>query len=170
MVRVLTNCFSPLCMAWVLLLFRCNYKILLMSVIGVPFIASAQGDELCEHLIYFASKTKVGETLQVKLINDWANFSKSCEHNDTEEGKEFCAYLIKNTSTEFMNINLSRVLRCSESDYNFGSIYINKITGEVSLFEIPKLNQDIALDVNFSIGDDLIKDFIEIKAINELVE
>jgi hypothetical protein len=150
--------------------FRCNFKILLISIIGMPFIALAQGDELCDHLASFASKTKVGETLQVKLINDWANLSKTCEHNNTAAGKEFCDYLVKNTSTEFMNINLSRLLSCSAGGFSFGTININKITGELSLYEIPKLNQDISLDINFSVGGDIIKDFIEIKAENELVE
>ena len=151
-------------------MFRCNFQVLLLSIIGMPFIASAQDDKLCEHLISFASKSKVGKPLKVKLINDWANFSKSCEHNETEEGKEFCNYLIKNTSTEFMNINLSRVLSCSVNDFNLGSVHLNKISGEFSVFETTSLNQDITLNINFSIGDDIIKDFIEIKAENEPVE
>ena len=133
----------------------------------MPFIASAQDDKLCEHLISFASKSKVAKPLKVILINDWANFSKSCEHNGTEEGKEFCNYLINNTSTEFMNINLSRILNCSVNDFNLGSVHLNKISGEFSVFEIPSLNQDITLNINFSIGDDVIKDFIEIEAENE---
>ena len=136
----------------------------------MPFIASAQDDKLCENLISFASKSKVGKPLKVKLINDWANFSKSCEHNETEEGKEFCNYLIKNTSTELMNLNLSRVLTCSVNDFNFGSVHLDKISGEFSVFETPSLNQDITLNINFSIGDDVIKDFIEINAENEPVE
>ncbi|MBH0088097.1 hypothetical protein [Pseudoalteromonas sp. NSLLW218] len=133
----------------------------------MPFIASAQDDKLCEHLISFASKSKVAKPLKVILINDWANFSKSCEHNGTEEGKEFCNYLINNTSTEFMNINLSRILNCSVNDFNLGSVHLNKISGEFSVFEILSLNQDITLNINFSIGDDVIKDFIEIEAENE---
>ncbi|TMO21311.1 hypothetical protein CWC30_14975 [Pseudoalteromonas sp. S4741] len=133
----------------------------------MPFIASAQDDKLCEHLISFASKSKVAKPLKVILINDWANFSKSCEDNGTEEGKEFCNYLINNTSTEFMNINLSRILNCSVNDFNLGSVHLNKISGEFSVFEIPSLNQDITLNINFSIGDDVIKDFIEIEAENE---
>ena len=151
-------------------MFRCNSQVLLLSIIGVPFIVSAQDDKLCEHLVSFASKTKIEKPLKVKLINDWDNFSKSCEHNDTEEGKEFCNYLIKNTSTEFMSINLSRVLNCSKSDFSFGVVHLNKISGEFSVFETPGLNQDITLNINFSIGDDAIKDFIEIVTENESVK
>ena len=151
-------------------MFRCNSQVLLLSIIGVPFIVSAKDDKLCEHLVSFASKTKIEKPLQVKLINDWDNFSKSCEHNDTEEGKEFCNYLIKNTSTEFMSINLSRVLNCSKSDFSFGVVHLNKISGEFSVFETPGLNQDITLNINFSIGDDAIKDFIEIVTENESVK
>ena len=142
----------------------------MISIIGIPFIASAQGDELCEHLTSFASKSKVGKPLKVKLINDWANFSKACEHNETEEGMEFCNYLIKNTSTEFMSINLSRVLSCSVNDFSLGSVHINKISGELSAFEIPSLDPDIILNINFSIGDYATKDFIEIQAEHEPVE
>jgi hypothetical protein len=137
-------------------------------MIGMPLIALAQDDELCEHLVSFASKTNVGDSLQIKLINDWANLSKSCEHNNTEAGKEFWDYLVKHTSTEFMNINLSRVLSCNESGFSFGTAHIGNISGELSLYEILKLNLDISLDIKFSVGDDNIKDFIEIKAENEL--
>ena len=151
-------------------MFRCNFKALLISVIGMPYIALAQEDGLCNHLVTFANKTNIGEPLRVKLINDWVSFSKSCEHNNTAAGKEFCDYLIKNTSTEFMNINLTRVLSCSEDGFSFGTTYIGNISGELSLFEVPKLNPDISLDIKFSVGDDTIKDFIEIKTENEPVD
>ena len=143
-------------------MFRCNLKFLLISIIGIPFIASAHDDKLCEQLIAFASKTKVGEILSVKLVNDWSNFSKSCDHNNTEEGKEFCGYLIKNTSTEFMNLNLTRILSCSNTNFSFGNVLINKSIGEFSVFEVPGLNPDITLNINFSIGADKVKDYMEI--------
>jgi hypothetical protein len=151
-------------------MFRCNFQILLISIIGMPVIASAQDDKLCEHLISFASKSKVDKPLKVKFINDWANFSKSCEYYQTDEGKEFCNYLLKNTSTEFMSINLSRLLSCSVNDFNLGSVHLNKLSGELSVFETPELNQDITLNINFSIGGDVINDFIEITAENEALE
>lgn len=151
-------------------MFRFNLQALLILLIAMPSIASAQEDKLCVHLTAFASKSKVDKPLKVKLINDWAKFSQNCEHNETQEGKEFCNYLIKNTSSEFMNINLSRILTCSANDFNFGSSHLKKISGEFSIFETPSLNQDITLNINFSIGDDVIKDFIEIAAKNESVD
>lgn len=58
-------------------MFRCGFQILLISMIGMPLIALTEEDKLCEHLVSFASKTNVGDSLQIKLINDWANLSKN---------------------------------------------------------------------------------------------
>ena len=136
----------------------------------MPFIAAAQEDKLCENLVSFAGETKIGNHLKVKLINDWANFSKSCQHNDVKEEKKFCNYLIKNTSAEFMSLNLTRILNCSNTNFSFGNVLINKSIGEFSVFEIPGLNPDITLNINFSIGDDEVKDYIEIITEFEPVE
>jgi len=150
--------------------FKCNLKILLLSIVGIPFLASAQVDKLCEQLIFFASKTTADKNLRVKLVSDWANLSKSCVHNGSDEEKKFCDYLVKNTSTEFMNLNLTRIINCSNTSFSFGHVLINKSIGEFSLFETPGLNTDITLNVNFSIGADEVKDFIEIITEVEPVE
>ena len=147
-----------------------KYPKLLILIVSVLLSSFVHSEELCEKLISFSSNASTERTLEVKITNDWNTFSKSCEHNNTAEGKAFCDYLIKNTSSEFMALNLSRVLSCSGSVVNFGTASIDKINGDLTLHEVPQLDQDISIYISFSIGQEDVKDFLRIQAKYELLE
>jgi hypothetical protein len=52
-------------------------------------------------------------------------YEKACDHGDYQPAKAFCAYLMKNTSTAFQNVNFERAAAClngTAQDYRLGPV------------------------------------------------
>ena len=72
----------------------------------------------------FANSAANDGTHTVRLMTDWGAvfaqkaadedlfYTKSCEHGSYPPSQKLCAYLMDNTSIEFMGINVRRALRC----------------------------------------------------------
>jgi hypothetical protein len=76
-------------------------------------VADSKDGGMCEALKAFAESIDDSATHSVTLRTDWgAEPTKSCEREDRQPELALCAYLIKNTSWEFMAINVSESLRC----------------------------------------------------------
>jgi hypothetical protein len=82
---------------------------------------------MCAEIAKFANSSTDTSIHNVALINDWggpisqeesqkqgdyAMYVKQCRHDDYSPGKDLCAYLMENTSTEFPDINVRRALVC----------------------------------------------------------
>jgi len=102
-----------------------TYLLAALLLLALPFSASSargkQKDQFCPELATFLASVKPEETQTITLRTYWGARqegdklvlgSKSCEHNDYEPGKKFCAYLMKNSSTEFAGYNAKRILNC----------------------------------------------------------
>lgn len=78
-------------------------------------------DPMCAEMIRFANAVDRGGAREVVLTTDWGGihaneddlmFEKTCRHEGFRPGKRLCAYLMKNTSTEFAADNINRALDC----------------------------------------------------------
>ena len=120
----------------------------------VAFSASASSD-LCREIAKFASVTPQNTTHSVDLQNDWSNFSKYCGYNDYIPGKVFCDWLIHNTSTEFMHVNVNDALACISKDaaaVGIPQVTPDFLTGRYSSFSARHLSADYEVTVEFYIG------------------
>lgn len=85
----------------------------------------SEPDDLCPQMAAFANAALDDGSHTVRLTTDWGAlytkpdapdeqllYAKACEHESYAPGQALCAYLLKNTSTEFAEINASRALRC----------------------------------------------------------
>jgi hypothetical protein len=78
-------------------------------------------DDMCPAIAAFANAIADDQEHSVQLKTDWGGmyhkseelmFAKECEHGGFAPGKELCAYLLENTSTEFAASNYRRALEC----------------------------------------------------------
>ncbi len=74
----------------------------------------------CRELATFANSVGVDEARSVTFETVWGStkvtpymaFGNLCLHHDYAPGKRFCDYLIRNTSTEFADINFRQTPAC----------------------------------------------------------
>jgi hypothetical protein len=99
---------------------------LIVSVLGIVSLQCScastppNADSLCSEIARFANASPLNTPRTVRLTTDWGGvFSseevmaeKACHHHADKAGKSLCAYLLKNTSTEFAAINYRRALAC----------------------------------------------------------
>jgi hypothetical protein len=95
-----------------------------VSLIGCASIGE-EPDDMCAEIAAFANASGDRTKRSVRLATDWGGVytpkqdpdefvmaAKDCAHDGYEAGKALCAYLLKNTSTEFPGINHRRALAC----------------------------------------------------------
>jgi hypothetical protein len=99
---------------------------LLVFAIGLSSLQSScsitppDSDGMCRQIARFANTSPFGSARTVRLTTDWGGvFSssnvmaeKACLHGADKASKALCAYLLKNTSTEFAAVNYRRALTC----------------------------------------------------------
>nr|CAP48165.1 putative integron gene cassette protein [uncultured bacterium] len=81
-------------------------------------------DALCGEIADFANSVLGSDSHRVELKTDWGGqfepknantivlAAKHCDAFEYPPGEKLCGYLLKNTSTEFSESNLNRVLAC----------------------------------------------------------
>ena len=89
-----------------------------VSVVSMALLAgscastSQKRDSLCDEIAAFANARAGHGTRSVRLMTDWGETSKGCQHGGDPPGKKLCSYLLKNSSTEFAAVNYRRALTC----------------------------------------------------------
>lgn len=108
---------------------------------------------MCGALRTFSESIKDSATHSVTLRTDWgAEATKSCEREDRQPELALCAYLIQNTSWEFMAINVNRALGCIGVKFPEvpDQAYIEALAGSVrsSRPAFSKQNFDVEMEFN----------------------
>ena len=124
--------------------------------------ALASNQKLCDALYEYLRATTSNNSLRVKLINDWSSFSKQCKSYESSVAGVFCKSLMSHTSTEFMKLNLISVLECANADIAFKNLTIEEMSGSLTIYKIPKINENIEMTITFSFGYVDVNDFVEI--------
>ncbi len=95
---------------------------------------------------------------------------KKCEHVDGDAAAEqFCQWLIENSSTEFMEVNINRTVSCLQGQRIVG--YIGNTSVESwsgkARFSMPKLTADVEVEIEYSVDyvTNEKEDFIQFKVI-----
>ena len=112
-------------------------------------------DAMCRHIASFAKAATGTSKHSIELVTDWSKFSKSCTHDNYAPGMELCSWLMPNTSTEFMHVNINSALRClgpgNPSDLA-PSIYPDYASGSYTSFKAKYVGPDYEVQVEFSTG------------------
>jgi hypothetical protein len=123
-------------------------------------------DPMCRQIAAFAESAADRAKHTVELTTDWSKFSKTCVHNEYPPGMAFCKWLMQNTSTEFMHVNINSALKClgpgNPSDLA-PSLIPDYASGSYTSFETEQLGPDYEVTVEFSTG---IKDEPELLRIS----
>lgn len=141
-----------------------------LSLASCAMVENASKSPLCGSLLKFAASAKPHESKIVRLESDWGSFKKECTFYGDSDGEKFCQVLMQFTSSEFMNLNVQRLAKCAGASLDTSNLMVNELIGNISIFEIEGLHQDIELELSFSFGSDEFNDFIELMSINEPIE
>ena len=104
-----------------------------VATLGCVSIAHAEGDSMCDALRDFAESIDGSETHEVFLRTDWgAEPTIACGRSERQSEIAFCAYLVENSSIEFMTVNVQRVLECVGVDFpQRSALFVKSLTGTV---------------------------------------
>lgn len=115
----------------------------------------ARHDPLCAHLLAFANNTSIGTRPAIELVSDWSSFSTHCTHGGNPAGRQFCDWLLPNTSTEFATINIQRVLACLAPGTRYAvseRLFPEYLTGKVQSLDVRGLDADVVITVEYAVG------------------
>lgn len=88
---------------------------------------------MCDALRDFAESIDDLETHEVVLRTDWGSEPAiACGRSDKPSEMSFCAYLVENSSIEFMTVNVQRVLQCVGVDFpQRSTLFVESLSGTV---------------------------------------
>jgi len=103
------------------------------ATMGCVSIAHAEGDSMCDALRDFAESIDDSETHKVVLRTDWgAEPTIACGRSEKPSEIAFCAYLVENSSIEFMTVNVLRALECAGVEFpQRSTLSVKSLTGTV---------------------------------------
>src|SRR6267154_5750875 len=97
---------------------KMRMRLWLIALVGFGCIATVVGatevpDELCAAIGQFTTSVRDNQTHHVTLRTDWSipEPTRACQRSDEAPERTLCAWLVEHTSTEFMTVNIQRVLR-----------------------------------------------------------
>ena len=113
---------------------------------------------MCREIARFAKASPIGVIKEVTLFRGgtWmVDHYKGCKRADDDQGAiAFCAWLMQNTSTEFMEANVNRALSCLQGqriDGYIGNTGIESWKGMVRFYS-PKIEAEgVAISVEYSV-------------------
>lgn len=125
---------------------------------GCATSAARAPDAMCREIERFARADPSGTLKEVTLIRGGAwmvDHYKGCKRSDDEQGAiAFCAWLMENTSTEFMEANINRAISCLQGqriDGYIGNTGIESWKGKVRFFS-PKIDvANVAVTLEYSV-------------------
>ena len=112
-------------------------------------------EEICRQIADFALETPQDTSRSIELQNDWGNLSKYCSANDYVPGEKLCDWLLANTSSEFMHINVVDALTCLYPDdptVRLPRESPELLIGKYSSFGARHLTHEYEVILEFSIG------------------
>lgn len=119
------------------------------------FSGGRRADDFCGEMAKFANATARGSQREVVLLTNWAEWSKTCQHDGYEPGMRFCEWLIDNTSTEFAEFNIRRALNCLDPGMNYaggGRVSLSYLTGKVESSYAKGADEDVRVTVEYADG------------------
>ena len=128
-----------------------------LATLGCVSMAHAEGDSMCDALRDFAESIDGSETHEVFLRTDWgAEPTIACGRSERPSEIAFCAYLVKNSSIEFMTSNVQRVLECVGVDFPQRSeLFVKSLAGTVVSHDPAFTEKALDVVVTFdTTGDD----------------
>ncbi|KUM54507.1 hypothetical protein [Rheinheimera sp. EpRS3] len=137
-------------------------KSLLLILVLVAFNGSAT-EMLCEKFRIFAQSSTLEQPVMFKLESDWGNMSISCIHNQLKSEKQFCAWLVQNSSKEFMGNTVAGLEQCltgHQAVYSTFSYTQNSASYSATDLAMPDKN--IEVSVNYLYGSDISKPFLSV--------
>ncbi|NHZ36868.1 hypothetical protein [Massilia rubra] len=114
------------------------------ALCGICSVAVAQTktDAMCAVIDSFAEGIAVGETRSMELETQYGGSvnqiaSKSCKPSVMDaKGRAICEWMMQNTSFEFMEHNISRVVKCVTKGMELirKDVYVKSLSGEFSVY------------------------------------
>ena len=153
-----------------------NYRaaLLIVTVLVSSYsVSPAHAVELmCKELTSFANSVTGEDSKSITLVRGgkWLiDHYKSCRYSDDDEPSvKFCAWLMKYSSTEFMEANINSVISCLQGQTIEGGIAntgIESWAGSIRFYS-PRIDvDDVIVEVEYSVKysvDSGSEDFIEI--------
>ena len=123
-------------------------------------MSSVRNTDLCDHLNTWAVSVPRGQSRTVRLVRSgtWmVNHQKKCEHSEEDKaGNTLCAWLMENTSTEFMEANVNRTMSCLQgqqiSGY-LGNTGIESWSGKTSFYSPHLAAENVRVDLVYSLDN-----------------
>ncbi len=115
----------------------------------------AHRDPWCRQLAAYANTAKVGAPRSIELVTDWSRWSKGCKDDGSDAGKQFCQWLIPNTSTEFASANIRHALACLDPEATYAGppratpVYM---TGKVQVYGASMIDEDVMVTLEYADG------------------
>lgn len=143
-------------------LFLMKTKSLLLILVLVAFKGSAT-ETLCDKFRTFAESSTLEQPVMFKLESDWGNMSISCIHNQLKSEKQFCTWLVQNSSKEFMGNNVAGLEQCLTGHQAVYSTFsYTKKSASYSVIELAATEKNIEISVNYLYGSDISKPFLSV--------
>lgn len=126
------------------------------ATLGFFSTPHAKGDSMCDALRSFAESIDDSETHEVFLRTDWgAEPAIACGRSEKRPEIAFCAYLVENSSIEFMAFNVQRVLECAGVDFpERSTFFIKSLKGTVISYDPAFTDKAIDMVVTFDTTSD----------------
>ncbi|MBI3730907.1 MAG: hypothetical protein HY254_21560 [Burkholderiales bacterium] len=113
---------------------------------------------VCDELKMFSQGIEVGESRKITFITEDGKGifpQKFCKHSTADErGIRFCEWLSVNSSSEYMESNITRIISCITNSKNIFSkkIRINELIGKFTISDpfIEVLNIDVDFEYYFN--------------------
>ena len=127
----------------------------------------------CENFTRFAESSNGSQPVSILLTSDWSAMSISCTHNQQAAEKQFCSWLVENSSKENMKLNVASLENCLKGTTNpIYSFQYNDIVANYTVSEVPTIAKDIEVAVSYSYGDNVAKPYLKlvISRFNDQIE
>jgi len=119
------------------------------------FSGGLRDNGFCGEMARFANATALGSQREVVLLTNWAEWSKTCQHDGYEPGMRFCRWLMDNTSTEFAEANIRRALSCLDQGLNYAGTARaspSYLTGKIESSYAKGADENVRVAVEYADG------------------
>lgn len=106
-----------------------------LMVSGCTSAARVESDGLCSRLAALADSIQDYDKHEIAFFTEWsAEPTKACRRGNSTQEAALCTYLLEHSSTEFMEANIVRVLRCAGVSFpdDDRAVYLESLKGKVT--------------------------------------
>ncbi|MDO6568836.1 hypothetical protein Q4561_17320 [Alteromonas sp. 1_MG-2023] len=145
-----------------------NTKLHLSLIVVFSFIVgkSHAGETFCDKFMFFAESATIHNPVSFRLESDWSDMRITCNHHQQASEKQLCSWLVKNSSKEFMHINVDHLEACLTNDtlQNNRFSYLKKSASYTAL-EVNGLSNNLELLVTYQYGSEVSKPFLSVQVL-----